>query len=457
MKRKGRSSKTKKPKQKANIKYDTKPLPETGTPKDIRHWMTPLWILSGVAFGLAGVLCGISVSHYKFHALWMAAIGTGLAVAAVFVWLHTTIADHDRTPPPPGKLDNPTPAPLETTPSPTPASPDFPAFDVSVTQYIIKLGGFYTESWPPNALRVPKALGFSISGVKPVTVYTDGQHFFADVTLKGVPGNIQIQIKKNVLSGQPPDWDTNSSKRAFEVVDEKEQPVFQMVYKSKSHIVINGVFLWAGRVNIVSEQRLLQGVSPTDTAKIQEERSKIVRIFKYPSWKYPGQLAEAVESPILTPPPTPTPSPMKEDDRSNQSITTHGQTGGQNIIAGGDVNLGPPQRVVPPAQSSSMTRILSTAPKGRLDVMAVNADSETLAFAKQIHALLSAAGYNVGDRVSTMMWAGDPLPSMAFAVPGREMNEFTSAVFSALWQLDPKTVLWGNPHEPPTVMVCPRQ
>jgi hypothetical protein len=67
--------------------------------------MTPLWILSGVAFALAGILCGISVSHHKFHALWATYVGVALAFAAIFVWWHATIAERDLQAKPPVNLD----------------------------------------------------------------------------------------------------------------------------------------------------------------------------------------------------------------------------------------------------------------------------------------------------------------------------------------------------------------
>jgi hypothetical protein len=38
---------------------------------------------------------------------------------------------------------------------------------------------------------------------------------------------------------------------------------------------------------------------------------------------------------------TPTPTPMKKDDKPSQNIITTGQSGGQNIVAGRDVNIGP--------------------------------------------------------------------------------------------------------------------
>ena len=49
-------------------------------------------------------------------------------------------------------------------------------------------------------------------------------------------------LKENVLSNKPPNWDFNSNDKAIEVVNESGGPIFQLYYKTPSHIVINGIF-----------------------------------------------------------------------------------------------------------------------------------------------------------------------------------------------------------------------
>jgi len=51
--------------------------------------MTPLWILSGVAFAIAGLVGGLY--HHKLVALWAAFAGVVLSLAAITVWLHGII------------------------------------------------------------------------------------------------------------------------------------------------------------------------------------------------------------------------------------------------------------------------------------------------------------------------------------------------------------------------------
>jgi hypothetical protein len=50
--------------------------------------MTPLWILSGIAFAIAGLSIGF---HYKVAALWSTFLGVVLAFAAITVWIQTVI------------------------------------------------------------------------------------------------------------------------------------------------------------------------------------------------------------------------------------------------------------------------------------------------------------------------------------------------------------------------------
>ena len=104
---------TKHTKDKSHVEHEPKAPQQITRRKDIRRWMTPLWILSGVAFALAAILCGISVSHHKFHALWATYVGIILAFAAIFVWWHATIAERDtQTAHPPIPLDKPAPPAL---------------------------------------------------------------------------------------------------------------------------------------------------------------------------------------------------------------------------------------------------------------------------------------------------------------------------------------------------------
>jgi hypothetical protein len=66
-----------------------------------------------------------------------------------------------------------------------------------------------------------------------------------------------------------------------------QEPIFQMIYKTESHIVVNGIFPILHGVILADEQ----GTTPVIGQNISLPRKPAIRrIFKYPSWKYPGQL-----------------------------------------------------------------------------------------------------------------------------------------------------------------------
>lgn len=129
----------KRSKNEAHIEKDADAFPQVGRRQDIRRYMTPLWILSGVAFAVATLFLGFCLfnSAYRFHALWSTYVGIMLAIAAVFVWWHATLAEHFANTFP-KESDNKQSAPLET-PTPTPMKDDKPNINISSAN---QSGGF---------------------------------------------------------------------------------------------------------------------------------------------------------------------------------------------------------------------------------------------------------------------------------------------------------------------------
>jgi hypothetical protein len=74
----------------------------------------------------------------------------------------------------------------------------------------------------------------------------------------------------------------NYDKYAFEVVDEKQQPVLQVFRKTPSSLVINGIFRYQ-EGTVIADDKGWRPMKPGDTIK---------RIFKYPSRNYQGKLAD---------------------------------------------------------------------------------------------------------------------------------------------------------------------
>ena len=115
-----------------------------------------------------------------------------------------------------------------------------------------------------------------------VKMYAEGDRLFADVTIME-NGQPLIELAHNVLRKSPYQWDSNHSDRALEVVSDKGVPFFQMIFQTPHHIVIYGVFPKGD----MSGSGLLLSESGTrnDPISVYDQR----RLFKYPSWRYPGQ------------------------------------------------------------------------------------------------------------------------------------------------------------------------
>ncbi len=123
---------------------------------------------------------------------------------------------------------------------------------------------------------------FVFNNYRPVELYIEGGQLYADVNIYGGSSLPPIAIKKNKLSNKPPDWDFNSNETALEIVDNKQTPIYQFFYKNPSHIVMNGIFPFPGGLILANESgATINPILPTTFS--------LKRIFKYPSWQYPGE------------------------------------------------------------------------------------------------------------------------------------------------------------------------
>lgn len=123
---------------------------------------------------------------------------------------------------------------------------------------------------------------FNFGGFSPVKIYVEDSKLYADVTVYGGAGLPPIEIKHNEYVVRPTNWDLNKSSTALEVVNESQEPVFQLIYKKPSHIVVNGIFPFPGGLILANESGMI--LNPTMPTSFSLER-----IFKYPSSKYPGK------------------------------------------------------------------------------------------------------------------------------------------------------------------------
>lgn len=126
---------------------------------------------------------------------------------------------------------------------------------------------------------------YNFGEYKPVKLYMKNGNLFADVKIFGGSGLPPIEIKQNELINKPHDWDFNSNDKALEIVDKNKTPIYQFYYKTPSHIVVNGIFPFPGGLILANENGVLLNPSLPTTFTLK-------RIFKYPSWKYPGEYEE---------------------------------------------------------------------------------------------------------------------------------------------------------------------
>lgn len=157
-----------------------------------------------------------------------------------------------------------------------------PTFREKVERVTIEMGGIPMTN-DIDTLRKQKVMPLDLNGYYPVIAYVEGNKLYADVTVYGGSGKPPIEIKHNEFAVRPLNWDKNSNQKALEIVNEKQEPVFQMIYKSETHLVINGIFPFTGGVMFVNEKGMLHNPIPP-------VKFSIKRIFKYPSLEYPGEL-----------------------------------------------------------------------------------------------------------------------------------------------------------------------
>ncbi|HXJ10644.1 MAG TPA: hypothetical protein VNH19_00110 [Candidatus Limnocylindrales bacterium] len=134
--------------------------------------------------------------------------------------------------------------------------------------------------WTPMVMRNGPAFSF----------YMSGETLLVDATI-GAGGQFGpiIEVRGNRFAVRDPHFDSNSNENALEVVAPDGQPIFQLIQKSPTHVVINGFFpadngqsLWIAGPDGVQSVRM-----DADLPKL-----RLRPIFKYPAWKYPGQYAD---------------------------------------------------------------------------------------------------------------------------------------------------------------------
>jgi len=127
---------------------------------------------------------------------------------------------------------------------------------------------------------------FDFNGYHPVTLQIKNGVLLYEFKIWGGVGQPPIEIKDNQFTVRVPGSDRNFNDKAFEVVDSQSNPIFQMVRKTPTDFFINGVFPMPNGGLIVAgpDGANLNVASVPPGFKLQP-------IFKYPSWKFPGEYA----------------------------------------------------------------------------------------------------------------------------------------------------------------------
>ncbi len=283
---------------------------------------------------------------------------------------------------------------------PPPATPTLeqPTFRPSGDEVLITVGSNTSIERTEKLKRGPFTV-FRLDDTPVVIAYVERGKLYADVSIYDAPDRKVVQIKRNVFVVGMPSWDYNSNENAFEVVNQGGVPMFQLYYKTPSHIVINGVVQSSeGTVVYLTEAGM------SDNPKTYNVKP----IFKYPAWKYPGQYADDA--------PGPTPTPAIQN-----MINSPG-----GIQAGGNVtiNQGPKQRSLTRQQRETFVKVLTAGPRGTVEIESPSDDSEAGTFAGEIANLFQMSGWQIsafaraqyppasgprGVEVGTFTWEQKPL------------------------------------------------
>lgn len=133
-----------------------------------------------------------------------------------------------------------------------------------------------------------KSTLFDLYGFKPVTVEKKGDNLSVDVTLWGGTGKPPLEIRGNHFKvNTPSGWDRNANDNAIEVVSPTGKVIFQMIRRTPTDVVFNGIFpLPNGMIFVAGPNGAIGPLRAVPDDFVLHP------IFKYPSWKYPGKFAD---------------------------------------------------------------------------------------------------------------------------------------------------------------------
>lgn len=141
-----------------------------------------------------------------------------------------------------------------------------------------------TGEFPP--VIASNGIGVVIPYIKNNRLYLKSQTMFGDAATT-------VQMNDEWPIHLPQGWDRNFNGNSFEIVDEKELPVFQVRYESANVIDVNGIFVAPdGSINVGFGEEIF-GAPAGTAAKIPESALDGRKVwFKYPSRQFQGELVK---------------------------------------------------------------------------------------------------------------------------------------------------------------------
>jgi hypothetical protein len=113
-------------------------------------------------------------------------------------------------------------------------------------------------------------------------LYAIGNSLYTDVELYNGPLAPPVEVKRGEFTIRRPGWDRNSDRGAFEVVNENDVPIFQMIYITPGDIVIKGILVFKSLVFVSDDNGGVMNPPPSFSYRLS-------RIFKYPSSLHPAE------------------------------------------------------------------------------------------------------------------------------------------------------------------------
>lgn len=116
----------------------------------------------------------------------------------------------------------------------------------------------------------------------PASLYVADGKPYVDIDIYNTLIEPPVRLQHNKIMNRPAYWDMNSDKTALEIINEKQQIVFQLYYKTPSHIVINGLLINGKDTVLASDDGMIINPDKIGTFSIKP-------IFKYPSLEHRGE------------------------------------------------------------------------------------------------------------------------------------------------------------------------